>query len=47
MGHSGAIVEGSGTDAESKKEALRNVGVQVVESPGYLGQTLLEQFSKL
>ncbi|CAI4064239.1 hypothetical protein N7582_002634 [Saccharomyces uvarum] len=46
MGHSGAIVEGSGTDAESKKQALRDVGVAVVESPGYLGQALLDQFAK-
>lgn len=46
MGHSGAIVEGSGTDAESKKKALRDVGVAVVESPGYLGQALLDQFAK-
>lgn len=38
MGHSGAIVEGSGTDAESKKTALRNAGVAVVESPGHLGE---------
>lgn len=47
MGHSGAIVEGHGTDAESKKEALRAVGVQVVESPGFLGEALLKQFAKL
>ncbi|AMD22005.1 HGL335Cp [Eremothecium sinecaudum] len=44
MGHSGAIVEGSGTDAESKKSALRAAGVAVVESPGRLGQALLDQF---
>lgn len=47
MGHSGAIVEGSGTDAESKKKALRDVGVAVVESPGHLGKALLDQFAKL
>ncbi|EDO15166.1 hypothetical protein Kpol_440p13 [Vanderwaltozyma polyspora DSM 70294] len=47
MGHSGAIVEGSGTDAESKKRALRDVGVAVVESPGHLGKALLDQFAKL
>ena len=40
------FVEGSGTDAESKKQALRDVGVAVVESPGYLGQALLDQFAK-
>lgn len=45
MGHSGAIVEGSGTDAESKKAALNDAGVIVVESPGYLGQALLDQFN--
>lgn len=47
MGHSGAIVEGSGTDAESKKKALRGVGVKVVESPGHLGKALLDEFAKL
>ena len=47
MGHSGAIVEGSGTDAESKKKVLREIGVEVVESPGFLGQALLEQFKRL
>lgn len=47
MGHSGAIVEGSGTDAESKKRALRDVGVAVVESPGQLGQALLDEFAKI
>ncbi|CDO94241.1 unnamed protein product [Kluyveromyces dobzhanskii CBS 2104] len=44
MGHSGAIVEGSGTDAESKKKALRSANVAVVESPGHLGKALLDQF---
>ena len=47
MGHSGAIVEGSGTDAESKKKALREIGVDVVESPGFLGQSLVDQFARL
>lgn len=47
MGHSGAIVEGSGTDAESKKKALTEVGVTVVESPGHLGKALLDGFAKL
>lgn len=47
MGHSGAIVEGSGTDAESKKAALRDAGVAVVESPGHLGKALLDEFAKL
>ncbi|SCW02872.1 LAFE_0F16138g1_1 [Lachancea fermentati] len=47
MGHSGAIVEGSGTDAESKKTALRAAGVAVVESPGHLGAALLKQFAQL
>ncbi|CCK68840.1 succinate--CoA ligase (GDP-forming) subunit alpha KNAG_0B04010 [Huiozyma naganishii CBS 8797] len=47
MGHSGAIVEGSGTDAESKKKILREIGIEVVESPGFLGQALVDQFNKL
>ncbi|GMM54145.1 succinate--CoA ligase (GDP-forming) subunit alpha [Maudiozyma humilis] len=47
MGHSGAIVEGSGTDAESKKRALREIGVDVVESPGFLGASLVKQFEAL
>lgn len=45
MGHSGAIVEGSGTDAKSKKAALQDVGVKVVDSPGKLGKALLDAFA--
>lgn len=47
MGHSGAIVEGSGTDADSKKEALKSFGVQVVESPGFLGEVLVKELEKI
>ncbi|CCH59064.1 hypothetical protein TBLA_0B02220 [Henningerozyma blattae CBS 6284] len=46
MGHSGAIVEGSGTDAASKKKALADVGVAVVDSPGRLGKALVAKFEE-
>ena len=47
IGHSSAIVEGSGTDAEPKEKALRTVGVKVVESPDFLGQARIAEFNKM
>lgn len=37
MGHAGAIVRGSAGTVESKHEALRAAGVEVLESPIYAG----------
>ncbi|KAL6937516.1 ligase of succinyl-coa [Hanseniaspora osmophila] len=46
FGHAGAIASGADDTAAAKKTALRNAGVAVVDSPGMLGQALLQEFSK-
>jgi succinyl-CoA synthetase alpha subunit len=38
MGHAGAIVRGSAGTVAGKKEALRGVGAEVLESPIHVGQ---------
>lgn len=40
MGHAGAIVSGSGGTAAGKKQALRDAGVLVAETPDQIGRTL-------
>jgi succinyl-CoA synthetase alpha subunit len=40
MGHAGAIIQGSSGTAESKMNALRNVGVAVGEMPGGVAEAL-------
>ncbi len=40
MGHAGAIVGGTEDTAEAKKAALRDAGVQVVDSPAYIGKMM-------
>jgi len=42
MGHAGAIISGGQGTAEDKKNALRDAGVTVAESPAEIGITLKE-----
>lgn len=41
MGHAGAIISGGTGSAEGKIRALRSAGVEMVESPGSLGERML------
>ena len=40
MGHAGAIVSGGKGTAEAKKEAMRDAGIAVAETPSEMGSTL-------
>jgi len=40
MGHAGAIVSGGKGTAASKMEALRNAGIDVVDTPATIGETI-------
>lgn len=42
MGHAGAIISGGKGTAAAKKEALRDAGIAVAESPAEIGATLLK-----
>jgi succinyl-CoA synthetase alpha subunit len=42
MGHAGAIISGGKGTAAAKKEALRDAGIHVSESPAEIGETLLK-----
>lgn len=41
MGHAGAIISGGKGTAAAKKEALRDAGIHLAETPAEIGQTLI------
>ena len=46
MGHAGAIVSGNSGGAEGKIDAMRSAGIVVTDSPGLLGETIIEAMIK-
>ena len=42
MGHAGAIVSGKSGGAEAKIDAMRSAGINVTDSPGILGEAIIE-----
>jgi succinyl-CoA synthetase alpha subunit len=42
MGHAGAIVSGKSGGANAKIDAMRSAGINVTDSPGMLGEAILE-----
>ena len=42
MGHAGAIVSGKSGSAEAKIDAMRSAGINVTDSPGMLGEAIIE-----
>ena len=46
MGHAGAIVSGKSGGAEGKIDAMRSAGIVVTDSPGLLGETIIEAMIK-
>ena len=47
MGHAGAIVSGKSGGAEAKIDAMRSAGINVTDSPGMLGEAIIEAMKKL
>ena len=46
MGHAGAIVSGKSGGAEAKIDAMRRAGINVTDSPGMLGEAIIEAMKK-
>lgn len=46
MGHAGAIIGGSADTASAKMQIMRECGINVVESPAFLGSTMVEVLKK-
>ena len=42
MGHAGAIASGKSGGAEAKIDAMRSAGINVTDSPGMLGEAIIE-----
>ena len=42
MGHAGAIISNGKGTAEGKKQALRNAGVRVCETPDIIGEEMVK-----
>jgi len=46
MGHAGAIVSGKSGGAQAKIDAMRSAGINVTDSPGMLGEAIIEAMKK-
>ena len=46
MGHAGAIVSGKSGGAEAKIDSMRSAGINVTDSPGMLGEAIIEAMKK-
>ncbi len=46
MGHAGAIVSGKSGGAEAKIDPMRSAGINVTDSPGMLGEAIIEAMKK-
>ena len=46
MGHAGAIVSGKSGGTEAKIDAMRSAGINVTDSPGMLGEAIIEAMKK-
>ena len=46
MGHAGAIIGGAADTAEAKMKIMKECGIQVVESPADIGETMVKALKK-